>query len=113
MNMRDLSIKFASYAHYIASREWAKESSLLPVLVCIAPISREARRMSSVARTRLAHASGLVVWTTTDLLLNAYGSRAEIWLKHIPQGSQERQPGDLRRQMMFALVLRTHEHMKH
>src|SRR6516164_3778708 len=30
MNVRDLAIKFASYVHYLASREWAKECALLP-----------------------------------------------------------------------------------
>ena len=34
MNVRDLAIKFTSYASYIASREWARERSMLPVLVC-------------------------------------------------------------------------------
>ena len=63
MNVRDLAIKFASYVHYLASREWAKESALLPVLICIAPDIAQEVRMSRVAWTRLAHVSGLVVWT--------------------------------------------------
>jgi hypothetical protein len=37
MNARDLGIKFRSYAHFIASREWARERAKLPLLVCIAP----------------------------------------------------------------------------
>ena len=37
MNVRDLSVKFTSYAHYIASREWTRERSKLPVLICVAP----------------------------------------------------------------------------
>jgi predicted transcriptional regulator len=110
MNVRDLAIKFASYAHYIASREWAKECALLPVLICIAPDIAQEVRMSRVAWTRLAHVSGLVVWTTTEVLLHEYGPRAEIWLQHIPQCSQERQPGGLLRRMIFA---RVSEHMMH
>ena len=37
MNVRDLAVKFTSYAHYIASREWARERSMLPVIICVAP----------------------------------------------------------------------------
>jgi hypothetical protein len=37
MNVRDLAIKFTSYGHYIASREWARENSRLPFLVYVAP----------------------------------------------------------------------------
>jgi hypothetical protein len=37
MNVRDLAVKFSSYAHYIASRAWIRESSSLPVLACNAP----------------------------------------------------------------------------
>lgn len=37
MNVRDMSIMFASYAQYIASHEWARERSMLPVLICVAP----------------------------------------------------------------------------
>src|SRR5947207_14707582 len=73
MNVRDLAIKFSSYAQYIASREWARECSLLPVLVCIAPDIAQERRMRRVAQTRLAHASGVVLWTTIEILLNAHG----------------------------------------
>ena len=110
MNVRDLAIKFASYVHYLASREWAKESALLPVLICIAPDIAQEGRMSRVARTRLAHVSGMVVWTTTEVLLHEYGPHAEIWLQHIPQCGQERQPGALLRRMIFA---RVSEHMMH
>ena len=34
MNVRDLAVKFTSY---IASREFAREHSILPVLICVAP----------------------------------------------------------------------------
>ncbi len=46
MNVRDLIIKFTSYAYYIASREWARESSKLPLLICIAPDIAQERRIS-------------------------------------------------------------------
>ena len=36
MNVRDLAVKFTSYASYIATREWAREYSMPPVLMCVA-----------------------------------------------------------------------------
>jgi hypothetical protein len=88
MNGRDLLIKFASYAHYVASREWAREDARLPRLFCVAPDSAQERRMQRVAhQTRLTSTPELVVWTTTEVLLNAYGSLAPIWLRGLPQRS--------------------------
>ena len=40
MNVRDLTIKFTAYASYIATRQWAREHSMLPVLVCVAHAHR-------------------------------------------------------------------------
>ena len=57
MNVRDLAVKFTSYAHYIASREWAREHSMLPVLVCVAPDIAQERRMQRVAQARLTLSS--------------------------------------------------------
>jgi protein involved in plasmid replication-relaxation len=73
MNLRDLVIKFSSYAYFIASREWARECAMLPALVCILPDIGQERCMVRVVRTRLAQAPGLVLWITTEVLLNTYG----------------------------------------
>jgi hypothetical protein len=92
MNVRDLTIKFSSYAYYIASREWAREISLLPVLVCIAPDVAQERRMVRVAKACLTCTRGLVVWTTTEVLLHEHGPQASIWLKDshlLPKASQQ------------------------
>ena len=70
MNVRDLAIKFTSYAQYIASREWAREDPMLPVLLCVAPEIGQVRRMQRVALARLTSPAGLMVWTTTGVLLN-------------------------------------------
>jgi hypothetical protein len=83
MNVRDLAIKFTSYAHYIASREWAREDSILPALVCVAPDIAQERRVHRVAQARLMQCTGLEVWTTTEKLLHEHGPQASIWLKHI------------------------------
>jgi hypothetical protein len=56
LHVRDLAVNFPSYAHYIASREWARERSMLPVLVCVAP---------DIAQASLTSPPRLVVWTTT------------------------------------------------
>ena len=85
MHVRELAIKFSSYAHYLDSREWASECTLLPVLVCIAPDIAQERRMIRLAQTRLTHAPGLVLCTTTEVLLNEYSPRAGIWLQHRSQ----------------------------
>jgi protein involved in plasmid replication-relaxation len=105
MNARDLLVKCNSYAHYIASREWARERSMPPALICIAPDIAQERRIMRIAQMGgLTHIPELVLWTSTELLLNEYGPSAPIWLKHIPQGSQEGQPDGLHRQKIFALV---------
>jgi hypothetical protein len=102
MNVRDLAVKFTSYAHYIASREWARERSMLPVIICVAPDIAQERRMQRVALSRLAETSGLVLWTTTEVLLNEHGSIAPIWLPSMQQRSQAAQPGSALRQCAFA-----------
>ena len=71
-NVRDLAVKFTSYAHYIASREWAREHSMVPVFVCVAP----EKRMQRVAQARLTSTSGLVVCTITWVHLNEQGPLA-------------------------------------
>ncbi len=102
MNVRDLAVKFTSYAHYIASREWAREHMMLPVIICVAPDIAQERRMQRVALSRLAETSGLVLWTTTEVLLKEHGSIAPIWLPCMPQRSQAAQPGSTLRQCAFA-----------
>jgi hypothetical protein len=104
MNVRELTVKFTEYLHYIASREWAIEWSPLPALICIAPDIAQERRLAHVVRTRLAQAPGLVLWTTTEVLLYTYGPLAPIWLKNIPTRSQIEQPSNVLRQSIFDMV---------
>jgi len=85
MNECDLAIKFTSYARYVVSREWARERSMLPVLLCVAPDIAQERRMHRVAQARLTHTPGVAAWTTTAVLLNEHGPLAPIWLQAIPQ----------------------------
>jgi len=104
MNVRDLAVKFSSYAHYLSSREWVRECSLLPVLVCVAPDIAQERRMVRVAQTRLTHTPGLMLFTTSEELVNEYGTRAGIWSKQISLHSHAGQVHGLRRQSLFGMI---------
>ena len=95
MNARDLLVKFTSYGRYIASREWAREDSLLPMLVYVAPDFAQESRIQRVMQAGLAHTSRLLVWTTTEVLLNERGPHARIWLLSTPGCVQERLPGSV------------------
>lgn len=102
MNVRDLAVKFTSYAHYIASREWAREHSMLPLLICVAPDIAQERRLQRMAQARLTSTPGLAVWTTTEVLFNEQGPLSPIWLQSKPQSNQAAQPGSALRQCAFA-----------
>lgn len=102
MNARDLAIKFVSYAQYLASREWAKEHSALPRLVCVVPDIAQERRMDCVAQAKLAHLREIGVWMTTDGLLSQHGPLAPIWSHSIPQQHGKiAHPIDSLRQCLF------------
>ena len=60
--------------------------------------------MQRVAQARLTHTPGLVLWTTTEVLLNEHGPLAPIWLQGIPQHSQVGQPNGSLRQRVFDMV---------
>jgi hypothetical protein len=106
MNVRDLTIKFTSYVFYIASREWAREHSMLPVLICVAPDIAQERRVQRVAQDRLTRSAGLIVWTTTEVLFNEHGPLSPIWLQGLPQRSQAAKPGSLLRQCLYDIIAR-------
>ena len=93
MNVLDLTIRFASYAHYLASREWAKECSMQPALVCVAPDIAQERRVQRVAQARLIQCTRLEVWTTTEVLFPEHGhsptSGCKVFLSLVKQQSRE------------------------
>ncbi len=101
MNLRDLAVKFTSYAHYIALREWAREDSILPALVCVAPDIAQERRVQRVAQARLIQCTGLEVWTTTEVLFHEHGPLAHIWLQSLPPHRQAAEPGSVFRRRVF------------
>jgi len=104
MNVRDLVIKFTSYAQYIASREWARERSTLPLLLCVAPEIAQERRMQRVAQAQLASPPGILWWTTTQVLLNEYGPLAPIWMQRDAQDSPADQSGSSLRRGFARMV---------
>jgi hypothetical protein len=104
MNVRDLATKFASHAQYIDSREWARERSVLPLLICIVPDIAQERRVQRVAQARLVHPPEPVLWTTTVVLLNEYGPLAPIWLQGMLKRSQATQPGSSLRQRLSDVI---------
>jgi hypothetical protein len=59
MNTRDLAVKFASYAQYIASREWANEHTMPPRLLCVTPDLAQERRIQRVIQAQLAYLRSL------------------------------------------------------
>ena len=54
---------------------------MLPRLLCVAPEIAQERRMLRVAQARLASTPGLVLWTTTEVLLNEHGLLSPVWLQ--------------------------------
>jgi len=104
MNVRDLAVKFTSYAQYIASRKWARERSTLPRLFCVAPDIAQERRMQRVAQARLTPTPGVVLRTTTEVLLKELGPLAPIWLQGIPQRSKATCPDGSLRHCLFDVI---------
>ncbi len=104
MNVRDLAVKFRSYAHYLASREWASERTAAPGLLVVAPEVAQERRMQRVAQAVLAHVSGLVIWTTTEVLLHEHGPLAPIWTRGLPLPHNAALPEDAHRRRVFGTI---------
>ncbi|HVU69264.1 MAG TPA: replication-relaxation family protein [Ktedonobacteraceae bacterium] len=79
MNERDLRRKFASYASYLSSREWARERQPLPLLVCVTPTPEQEQRLTRAAHGLIQAQRELVMYTTTSSLLDAQGPVSAIW----------------------------------
>ena len=54
MNVRDLSIKFTAYEHFVTSRAWVREEARVPRLVCVVPDIAQEKRVRRVAHASLA-----------------------------------------------------------
>ena len=103
MNGRDLATKFRSYVQYIDAREWAREWARLPWLICITPEIAQERRVQRVAHVHLPPGTGLLVWTTTEVLLKERGPLAPIWSCGLLPSSYGVSSSAWRRQLLFHL----------
>jgi len=104
MNVRDLAVKFRSYAHYLSSREWARERTALPRLFVVAPEVAQERRIQRVAEASLMHVNGLVIWTTTMVLLHEQGPLAPIWSPGLLLPGKAAQPAGSPRRGVFEVI---------
>jgi hypothetical protein len=78
---------------------------MLTVLICVAPEIAQEKRIQRVAQASLTLSTGVVEWTTTEVLLKDHGPLASIWLQSKPQSSQVAQLGSALRQCVFDLIL--------
>jgi Replication-relaxation len=101
MNARDLATKFASYAQYLDSREWARERSPLPWLLFVTPEIAQERRVQRAAQSALLHLPGWAFWTTTEELLSERGPLAPIWSPGLQAHGPLPSPGGSLRQHVF------------
>ena len=101
MGKRDLQIKFATYAMYLESREWARSAPSLPALLCVTPEIGQERRMAEATRQRFGQGpTAFRVYTTTAPLLATQGTLAPIWQQVVLAG-QQAQPAGQRRIALF------------
>ena len=85
MGTRDLVAKFKTYAHYVVSREWFREKTVLPLLLIVAPGREQEMRIARVVTHVLATIPELVVRTTTSTRLAENGPLAAIWYQVLPK----------------------------
>jgi hypothetical protein len=105
MNARDLTVKFASYTHYIASHEWAREGAKPPWLLCIAPELAQEQRIQRVALASFTSTTGLILWTTTAVLLHEHGPLASIWSPGTPPPGHASKARGSPRRGVFGTIL--------
>ncbi len=80
MSLRDLRVKFTTYAMYLLSREWARSSPSLPALLCVAPEMAQERRLAEAASQCLVQVpAAFRMYTTTTNLLMRQSILAPIW----------------------------------
>jgi Replication-relaxation len=95
MGIRDLTEKFRTYAHYVASKEWFREQPVLPFLLVVTSDTGQEMRIIRVAGSVLSNTPGLVMRTTTASQLTDQGPLAAIWYSVMPKrrsGVQETRP---------------------
>jgi protein involved in plasmid replication-relaxation len=91
MAIGDLASKMRTYAHYVASKEWFKEKSILPFLLIVTPERDQEMRFARVATSNLVNTHGLVLLTATRARFDEQRPLSPIWLQVLPkcQGKDE------------------------
>ncbi len=80
MTLKDLRVKFTTYRMYLASREWASSSPLLPALLCVtSDIGQEKRLIKAAQQYLIAVPRGFCLYLTTAPLLLTQGILGAIW----------------------------------
>lgn len=74
----ELSSKYATYALFVRSREWAREGPILPRLLSVIPGKREPL-LRRIIQRELAQTPGLAIYTTTAEFLAQHGPLSAIW----------------------------------
>jgi hypothetical protein len=78
MTSSALAAKIQSYVRYVRSREWAKETHPLPILLLVTKDPGQERRIQAL--TGPLAGAGLQMFLTTATRLAAQGPIAPIWL---------------------------------
>jgi hypothetical protein len=101
MTPSNLRIKFATYAMYLASREWANSSPYLPVLLCVTPDIAQEQRLVQAAINCLGQVpTAFRIYTTTASLLVMQGILAPIWQQVVlPRQQTQQKSPDIRRRV--------------
>ena len=79
MSSRNLAAKCRTYAQYVASREWFKQETALPLLLVVTPDPGQERRLGRVATATLTDGCGLIIRTTTLTRLQEQGFLGPVW----------------------------------
>jgi hypothetical protein len=107
---RELAAKFYRYARYIDYRAWAREQSIIPLLLVVTTQGQE-RRLARIAAAVLAKTPSLEVYTTVESLLARYGPLAAIWKPVGRQGAGS-SPGAEEETRRLNVLCRTQEQGK-
>lgn len=95
-----LQRRLETYAHYLTSREYAREAGRLPVVLYITATIAQERLVAKLARTCWSEIPALTCYTTTVSLLDGQGILAPIWWQIAPLNTTS-SSGGLRRRALF------------
>jgi hypothetical protein len=86
MRQRSLATKLRTYEHYIKTRQWRQDETVIPLLLIVVPDPGQEQRLCHVAAT-LLYDTPLQAYVTTASRLERDDPLAPIWL--LPSNEQE------------------------